>query len=242
MNAELMGFRIDGYNFEEGINKALELACADKVSQIITINPEMIEYALKNKEFAKIIHSAEMIIPDGVGIKIGLKLNGYSMHRLPGIDFAYRLLEESAKNNLPVAIIGAKEEIITKAVENLKEKIVGLNIVYYHNGYFDNDNEIYSKLRENSPKIVLVAMGSPRQEEFIYNAKKYLSPCLMIGIGGSLDVWSGNVKRAPIIYRKLGLEWLYRTISQPERFKRIFPALPLFIFKAIWYKYKNRSL
>ena len=79
-------------------------------------------------------------------------------------------------------------------------------------------------------------MGSPRQEKFIYNAKNVLMPALMIGIGGSLDVWSGSVKRAPWIFQKLGLEWLYRTVTQPSRLKRIFPALPLFIIKAINYK------
>ena len=79
-------------------------------------------------------------------------------------------------------------------------------------------------------------MGSPRQEQFIYNAKKILNPALMVGIGGSLDVWSGNVKRAPKIFQKLGLEWLYRTVSEPKRLKRIFPALPLFLLKVITYK------
>ena len=80
-------------------------------------------------------------------------------------------------------------------------------------------------------------MGSPRQEKFIYNAKKIIKPCLMIGIGGSLDVWSGNIKRAPKIFQKLGLEWLYRTITQPSRLKRIFPTLPLFVIKAFNYKF-----
>ena len=171
MNAELMGFRIDNYTFEEGVNKAIELACSDKVSQIVTINPEMIEYALKNEDFANIIHNAEMIIPDGIGVKIGLKLNGYNVQRRPGIDFAYRLLEKSAINTLPVAIIGAKEEVINKAAENLNKKIPNLNIVYCHNGYFENDEEIYNNIREKSSKIILVAMGSPRQEIFINNAK-----------------------------------------------------------------------
>ena len=80
-------------------------------------------------------------------------------------------------------------------------------------------------------------MGSPRQEQFIYKAKKILKPALMIGIGGSLDVWSGSIKRAPEVFQKLGLEWFYRTITQPERIKRIFPTLPLFIIKAINYKF-----
>ncbi len=106
-----------------------------------------------------------MVIPDGVGVKIALKLNGHNVARIPGIDFAYRLLEEAAINNIPVAIVGAKEEIITKAVANLTKQINGLNIVYYHNGYFSDDNEIYNALNSKSPKLILAAMGSPRQEK-----------------------------------------------------------------------------
>ena len=121
-------------------------------------------------------------------------------------------------------------------MENLKSEVNGLNVVYYHNGYFRDDNEIYDELKKAKAKLVLVALGSPKQEFFIYNAKNIIPPCLMIGIGGSLDVWSGNVKRAPKIFQKLGLEWLYRTISQPERFKRIFPAIPKFLWKVITYK------
>ena len=82
-------------------------------------------------------------------------------------------------------------------------------------------------------------MGSPRQEEFIYNAKNVLNSGLMIGIGGSLDVWSNSIKRAPKIMQNLGLEWLYRTIIQPSRFKRIFPTLPMFIIKALNYKFSK---
>ncbi len=147
------------------------------------------------------------------------------------------ILEEASINNIPVAIIGAKEEVISKAIENLTNEINGLNIVYYHNGYFSNDNDIYNELNSKSPKLILVAMGSPRQEKFIYNAKKVLKPALMVGIGGSLDVWSGMVKRAPKVFQVLGLEWLYRTAAQPERIKRIFPTLPLFILKAMRGKY-----
>lgn len=238
MSVELLGFNIDNYSFDEAINRAKELIDGQKVSQVVTINPEMFEYAPKDNDFANIVKEAEMVIPDGVGVKIALKLNGYNVVRIPGIDFARRLLEESAINNIPVAIVGAKEEVISKAIENLKTEINGLNIVYYHNGYFSNDEEIYNEINTKSPKLILVAMGSPRQEKFIYNAKKVLKPALMVGIGGSLDVWSGTVKRAPKIFQILGLEWLYRTISQPERIKRIFPTLPLFLLKAMRSKYE----
>ncbi len=238
MSVELLGFNIDNYTFEEAVTRAKSLIDGDRVAQVITINPEMFDTAEKDSNFANIIREAEMVIPDGVGVKLGLKLKGKNVSRIPGIDFAKRLLKEAAISNIPVAIIGSKEEVITKAVENLKKEISGLNIVYYHNGYFSDDNEIYGELKKSSPKLILVALGSPKQEKFIYGAKKILNPALMVGIGGSLDVWSGTVKRAPKIFRKLGIEWLYRTVTQPSRFKRIFPALPLFLIKVLRYKDK----
>lgn len=239
MSVELLGFNIDTYNFEEAVSKAKSLIDGNSVSQVVTINPEMFEYANKDIDFVNIVKEAEMVIPDGVGVKIALNINGVNTDRIPGIDFARRLLEESALNNIPVAIVGAKEEVIVKAIENLSKEINGLNIVYYHNGYFDDDEEIYNALVSKSPKLILVAMGSPRQEKFIYNAKSRLKPALMIGIGGSLDVWSGQVKRAPKIFQVLGLEWFYRTVTQPSRLKRIFPTLPVFIIKAINYKFSK---
>ena len=238
MSVELLGYSIDDYSFDEAVLKAKELIDSDKVSQVITINPEMFQTADNDSSFASIVREAEMVIPDGIGIKIGLKLTGKNVARIPGIDFAKKLLKEAALSNIPVAIIGSKEEVITKAIENLQNEISGLNIVYYHNGYFDNDEEIYSELKNHSPKLILIAMGSPRQEKFIYEAKKKLNPALMVGIGGSLDVWSGYVKRAPKIYQILGLEWLYRTVTQPSRFKRIFPTLPLFLIRVLNYKEK----
>ena len=238
MSVRLLGLEIDDFSFDEALYRAKELMSSDKVSQVVTINPEMFSQAEKDEEFKRIIENAEMVIPDGVGVKIALKLKGQSVQRIAGIDFAKKLLEECAKENIPVAIIGAKEEIISKAVDELKNKIENLNIIYYHNGYFSDDNKIYSQLKEKSPSLILVAMGSPRQERFISGAKSVLNPALMVGIGGSLDVWSGAIKRAPEIYQKLGLEWLYRTVTQPERFKRIFPTLPMFLLKVIMYREK----
>lgn len=239
MKAELFGFNIDVLDFNEAVSAALTFAKLDKVSQVVTINPEIIETASSNDELKNAIRDAELVIPDGIGVKIALKINGYNTDRIPGIDFAKDLLIHAAKLNLPVAIIGAKEEVISKAVINLKNEISGLNIIYSHNGYFKDDEEIYNDLKIHNPSVILVAMGAPKQELFIYNAKQKLNKGLMVGIGGSLDVWSGNVKRAPEIFQKTGTEWLYRTVTQPERFKRIFPTLPLFLIKAIKYKYNK---
>ncbi len=238
MSVELLGLNIDDYTFEEAVVKAKSLIDGEKVSQVVTINPEMFQEAEKNADFANIVREAEMVIPDGVGVKIALQITGKKAVRIPGIDFAKRLLKEAASSGIPVAIVGSKEEVVTKAVENLQKEINGLNIVYYHDGYFKDDEPIYNELKSKAPKLILVALGSPRQEQFIYNAKRILNPALMIGVGGSLDVWSGTVKRAPKIFQVLGLEWLYRTVTQPSRFKRIFPTLPLFILKVINYKDK----
>ena len=238
MSVELLGYNVDDYTFDEAIVKAKSLIDGQHVAQVVTINPEMFKEAEKNQNFSNIVKEAEMVIPDGIGVKIALQITGKKANRIPGIDFAKKLLQEAAVSGIPVAIIGSKEEVVVKAVENLQNEINGLNIVYYHNGYFKDDALIYDELKNKSPKLILVALGSPRQEEFIYNAKKVLNPALMVGIGGSLDVWSGSVKRAPKIFQKLGLEWLYRTVSQPSRFKRIFPTLPLFLLKVINYKDK----
>lgn len=233
MSVELLGINIDDYSFEEAIIKAKNFIDGDKVSQVVTINPEMFQTAEKDAYFADILKQSELVIADGIGIKIALKLCGKNVPRIPGIDFSKRLLIEAAQLNIPVAIIGAKDFIVKKAVENLQNEIQGLNIVYYRDGYFNDNQSVYNELKAKAPKLILVALGSPKQEQFIYEAKNILNPALMIGIGGSLDVWSGEIKRAPKIFQKLGLEWLYRTIMQPSRFKRIFPTLPLFLIKVL---------
>lgn len=233
---KLLGYEIDTYDFCRAVAKATELMQGDKVSQVVTINPEMFETAKNDEEFSEILKTAEMVTPDGVGVKIGLKITGETVERIAGVDFAREMINVAAKNNMPVALIGAKPEVVEKAVSNLKNEVENLNIVYYHDGYFDNWDEILDGLKQTSPRLILVALGAPKQEKFIYAAKKCLNPALMIGVGGSFDVWSGMVERAPKIYQKLGLEWLYRTVKQPERFKRIFPALPLFVLKVLRYR------
>lgn len=227
---KLQGFSIDTFTFDD----ALEYA-ANNSGQIVTINPEMIQTASKNKIFADIINNAELVVPDGIGVEIGLKILGHKVRRIAGIELGRALIDRLAGE--PVAFIGAKPEIIEKAVDNLKKEVSNLNPVYVQDGYFKDDERVLNELTRKHPRLVLVALGSPKQEFFINEAKKRLPDAVFIGLGGSFDVWSGVVQRAPEVYQKMGLEWLYRTVKEPQRFKRIFPTLPLFILKVVKEKF-----
>lgn len=231
---KLLGFNIDTFDFESAVSYAKNLIITKKGGQIITINPEMIEAGLKNPDFGRILNNADLVIPDGVGVQIGLKIKGLNIERIAGIEFSRRLIEECSKNSFPIALIGAKPHIIQKASKNLKSEFENLNISYKQDGYFQDAEKVLLELKEKAPRFILVALGSPKQEEFIIKARKLIPEAVMIGVGGSFDVWSGEVERAPVIYQKLGLEWLYRTIKEPHRFKRIFPTLPRFILRVIF--------
>lgn len=193
----------------------------------------MIAYARKNKDFAAIIENAELITPDGIGVEIGLKILGNSVKRIAGVELARKLIEMYTAEKKSVALVGAKPEILAKTVENLKNQIPEINIVYAQDGYFTDERPIFDALKNAKPDLLLTALGSPKQEIFNSRIKEILPQTLAIGVGGSFDVWSGVVKRAPVIWQKLGLEWLYRTIKEPKRFKRIFPTLPLFVLSVI---------
>ena len=225
---KLQGFNVDTFDFDTAVDYA-----KTNGGQIVTINPEMISCAKKNKPLAEIINNAELVVPDGIGVEIGLKILGHKVHRIAGVELGGRLTDENAKSGKRVAMVGAKPEIIKKASENLKNEIPGLNLVYVQDGYFTDDERVLAELKNAAPDLVLVALGSPKQEEFISRAKSLLPKALMIGLGGSFDVWSGVVERAPLFYQKAGLEWLYRTVKEPKRFKRIFPTLPLFVLSVL---------
>lgn len=231
---KILGYDVDLFSFDEAVEFIIEKSKTASV-QTVTINPEMIDFAQKNKEFSEILKTADLVIPDGFGIQLALKIYGISQKRIPGIEFAKSLIEYCSKNSQPIALIGAKEEILQKTREKLMSEFPQLEIAYSRNGYFNDADErvIIDELRQKNPKLVLAALGVPKQEIFIRKYMQEFPNTIFIGVGGSFDVWSGEVKRAPLIFRKAGCEWLWRLIKTPSRFKRMFPTLPLFLFKVI---------
>lgn len=234
--ASVLSYPVDLYTKEEALDFAENYIKSAKNLHVVTINPEIILAAEKNPELDSIIKKAGLIIPDSTGMELSLKSLGFSdLKKLAGIEFSETLIAKCAENNYRAAFLGATQEVIESMQEELKLKYPNLNIVYARNGYFGENDipEIINAVNEANPQLILVALGSPKQEYIINKLKDVLSGTVMIGVGGSFDVWAKKVKRAPVIFRMFGLEWLYRLIKQPSRFSRMFPSLPLFIIRAV---------
>ncbi len=225
----LQELEVDTFGLDAAVDYAFQ-----KRGQVVTLNPEMIMNSTKNARLKQIIQNAELVIPDGVGVEIGFKILGKNnVRRIAGIEYAKSMIKRFWAASQPIALVGARQEVLDLTVENLKKEFDGLNIVFAHNGFFTDDSDVVEGLKNSGAQLVLVALGSPKQEEFICKIKKDMPNTLFIGVGGSFDVWSNKVERAPEFWQKAGLEWLYRTVKEPARFKRIFPTLPLFVLRVV---------
>ena len=241
--ASVLGFPVDIATKEEAMCFAESCIKEKRNLHVVTINPEIILSAEKNPELESIINNAGLIIPDSTGMELALKSVGIMAKKVAGIEFSELLIQRCAEKQYKVAFLGATEEVIRRLEKEFISKYPALNIVFIRNGYFSDEDipQISENIRQANPDLLLVAMGAPRQEYFIKNCMEILSGTVMIGIGGSFDVWAKKVKRAPVIFRMFGLEWLYRLIKQPSRFRRMFPSLPLFLIRTVFFKEKMRK-
>lgn len=213
----------------------------DKV-HIVSGNPEVLYTALKDKRLNDNFKSNNsVIIPDGIGVKLAaLFTKQYVSEKIAGIEFMESIIERCEKENKSIYLLGASYTVIDKCYNNIKAKYPNLKIEGYHSGYFDKDKEqsILNNIRETKPYALFVALGCPKQENFIISNMDSLPVNIFMGVGGSFDVISGEKKRAPKIMISLGLEWLYRAIKEPFRIKRLI-VIPRFILKSILFKLKR---
>lgn len=202
---------------------------------VVTLNAEMIVAAQQDPELDRIIRHAHLIVPDGAGVVWAVKLAGQDIRRLPGIELAAAALARAAGSGRKVALLGGRPETMEGLLELLPRRFPGLNIVAGQHGYFslDEQESVIEMIVEHEPQLLLVALGVPKQEYFIDRLSQCLPHTVKIGVGGSFDVWTGQVKRAPAIMRRLSLEWLYRLCKEPWRFSRIMSALPKFFFQVL---------
>jgi N-acetylglucosaminyldiphosphoundecaprenol N-acetyl-beta-D-mannosaminyltransferase len=209
-----------------------------KGGYIVTPNPEIVLMSRKDKDFKDILNGADMVIPDGIGIIYGAKILGSSLNRVTGIDLACEIMKRLAEKNGRVYLLGAKPKVAEAAAENLKNTFSGIVIAGTSDGYFEDSEPILKKIRDSRPDLLIVCLGAPKQEKWIHSNRDKLPPCLMMGLGGALDIYAGNLKRAPERWRKHGFEWLYRLITQPSRIWRML-RLPVFLLLVILERLKE---
>ena len=188
--------------------------------------------AKENAALKSALAEAALVLPDGVGIVKGAAILGRPMkEKVPGIDFACGVMARLAEKGGSVYLFGAKPGVAEKAAETLAEKYPGLVVSGTSDGYFSDDAPIIEKIRAAKPDLLLVCLGAPKQELWMAKEEGKLPLGLMCGLGGSLDVFAGTVKRAPESWQRLGLEWLYRLLKEPRRIGRMM-KLPVFVAEA----------
>lgn len=230
----LYGFPISRLNMDDTVALLAEWAESGKPHHVVTINPIMIMDALAKEEHRRAMHAADMLVPDGTGVVWAASyIKQPVAERVPGIELMQRLLEIADRKGWRVYLIGTTPETIQAAAERLKQRYPGA-VFYYRDGYFgpEQDEEVIGNVREAEPHLLFVGRSADLQDPWIYRHRDRLNVPVMMGVGGSFDVISGKLKRAPLVFRRLRLEWLYRLIQEPFRYKRML-ALPKFVFKVI---------
>ena len=237
---DVLGVSISKITMEEATGKIREFVRSDSFHSIYTPNPEIVMLAENDPEFHQILEEADLVVPDGIGVVIASRIKkGEKLpERVAGYDLVQNTMKEAVKEGYKYYFFGSKPGISEKAAEKMREAYPGIQIIGTRDGYFKPEDEaqIIEDINASGANILLVALGAPRQEKWI-EANKHLLPHVRVavGVGGSLDVMSGTVKRAPEAFQKVGLEWFYRLLKEPTRFKRML-VLPKFLVKVIFYK------
>ncbi len=230
----ILGVTVDSLTMKEAADFLTEATEKDSLTSVYTPNSEIILHAYKNPDYCEILNRGSLVTADGIGVVYASKILGSPLpERVSGFDLANHLLEKTAPMGKTLYLFGGKPGVAEKAAEKIVSLYPGIKIVGAKDGYFDAEKEekIIADINETSPDILFVCLGFPKQEKWI-DEHKNLSARVVMGIGGSLDVFAGEVKRAPEIFQKLGLEWFYRLLMQPSRFVRML-ALPKFGFTVL---------
>ena len=200
---------------------------------IITVNPETLMQSEKDSELKKILNNKKYsYVPDSIAVVKAAQKNKIMLkERIPGIDIADFLLKEANHQKYSLYLFGAKEEVLEKLITKINKEYPNINILGYNHGYIKDKAKEMTKILNLEPDIVLVALGIPLQEKLIESIFPKAKKGIYIGVGGSFDVLSNSKKRAPKIFIKLNLEWLYRILKEPSRIKRFYQNNIKFLFK-----------
>lgn len=232
MKINILGVAFDALTLGEAEERADALLCSGAGGYIVTANPEIVLCCREDAAYAAAVNGAELVLADGVGDLCAARILGTPLPgRVAGSDLVPRLLARLAERGGSVFLYGARPGVAERAGESLQSACPGLRIAGTENGYISDETALLEALEREKPDLLLLGLGAPRQE--LWMAKnRQRTPAVMIGVGGLLDVFAGDIPRAPEAWQRLGLEWLYRLLREPRRFKRVI-RLPKILLLAL---------
>ncbi|MFM9281945.1 WecB/TagA/CpsF family glycosyltransferase [Paenibacillus jiagnxiensis] len=231
----IFGIPVSRLDMQDTVAWLTEAVDSGRPHQIITANPIMVMKALEEPNYLKVMLDAELLVPDGTGVVWAAEVAGMPVaERVAGFDLMHELFKVGETRGWKAYLLGTTSEVIQATAARLKELYPGVAICGIRDGFFgpDQDDEVIRAIREAAPDLLFVARGADTQEPWISRYKERLGVPVMMGVGGSFDVISGKTKRAPVVFQKLRLEWFYRLLKEPSRYKRML-ALPKFAVKVL---------
>lgn len=234
----ILNIPIDIVTLESALAKVVDLMEQPGCSMIATPNAEIVMTASEDADLKNILAESALCVPDGIGLIYASKIHGLGLtERVTGVDLMKRILEYCHQHNKSIYLLGGKPGVPQAACHHIKETFSGIDIKGYRDGYFKKEDEagLIEEINELAPDVLFVALGAPKQEKWIHTYKQELKVKIAMGVGGSIDIWAGTVKRAPVFYQRMGLEWFYRLMKEPWRYKRML-ALPKFMLKVLFSK------
>jgi N-acetylglucosaminyldiphosphoundecaprenol N-acetyl-beta-D-mannosaminyltransferase len=226
----VLGCRLDLVDADQATDRILALARGTTPSLVVTLGTEMVVHAQHDREFARIINESALSVCDTIGLLAAARSSALR-ERVTGVDLVAHICERAANEDLPVFLLGGAEGVAADAAAILERRYPGLPIAGTHHGYFTDAESpaMAQMIRESGARALFAGLGYPRQERWLSRYLRETGCGVGIGVGGSFDVISGRAQRAPLLWRRLGLEWLYRLAREPHRWKRQL-ALPYFVW------------
>lgn len=235
---KIFGVKIDKVTMEEANSRLISFMQGDELKMVFTPNPEFIMRAQEDAEFKEILCQGDLVVPDGIGLIKASNIHHLELpERIPGIELMEKALEFCNRSQKSIFIFAGKPGVAEAAAKKISEKYPNLVVKGTQDGYFEEKDElrILDRINEAKPDLLIVGLGAPKQEKWIYKHRKIINAKVAIGIGGAVDVWGGAAKRAPKLFIKMNLEWLYRLLMNPSRIGRMM-VLPKFMIKVIFSK------
>lgn len=230
MKIDVMGLKFDSVTMDEALSRAEALLRGEKAAYVVTPNAEIAYEALHDVQLREMLNGADLMLPDGAGVVLASKLLRTPVkQKVAGVDFAAGLLGILERNGESLYLLGGKPGIGELAAQKMLEAHPQLRIAGIADGYFQDEAPVIAKINASGADALFVCLGAPKQERFMVQHRQELHVHLMAGLGGSLDAFAGTVQRAPAWMIRLNLEWLYRLIREPKRFRRML-RLPKYLW------------